>query len=313
MVRGEVDLKKNVLGLVVSVAACAAALACSQQAPQTLTSPSATIGGTATATASDGSTLKVSPPAIISPIDGITVDNVRPTLVWGNSNGKYEAVGLAYDIMVTNEVTGQVVYERTVGESPNTGQHQLEAGLTQDTVHAWRVRAHVDNLVGPWSIYAEFRSPKPVVATPPPSAPGVPGGSGFRTPDPPAGQRLPNINRLANVQAFANLNPGLLRNSCQPEGGSWAFMDGAIDTLQAIDLRYGYNCKRGNCNDPSLDVFSYHWGAGPDEGSSQVYCTDLISGHCGSNPGLIWNDVTQVTLDSGNVCRVIFTRPGRKR
>lgn len=313
MVGGELELKKSALGLVVSVVVCAAALACSQT-PQTLTSPSATTGGSAAAN-SDGLVLKVTAPPIISPVDGVTVDSKRPTLVWANSTGKYESVGVAYDLMVTNEVTGIVVYERTVGETLNTGTHQLDADLTQDTVHAWRVRAHMGNDLGPWSMYGEFRTPKPVVAAPPAGGGGslVPGGTGFRTPDPPAGQRLPRPNHLANVQAFSNLNPALLRNSCQPEGGSWAFMDGAVDTLQAIDLRYGYNCKRGNCNDPSLDVISYHWGAGPDEGSSQVYCTDLISGHCGGSPGLIWNDVTTITLDSGTECRVIFTRPGRRR
>jgi len=288
---------------------CAAALACSQS-PENLTSPSASTGGSAAAI-SDGATLKASAPPIISPVDGITVDNVRPTLVWANSAGKYETIGMAYDLMVTNEVTGIVVYERTVGETPNTGQHQIEAELTKDTVHAWRVRSRVGNELGPWSIYGEFRTPKPVVVAPPTT--GVPGGTGFRTPDPPAGQRLPRPNHLGNVQAFSSLNPALLRNSCQDDGGNWNFMDGAVDTLQAIDLRYGYNCKRGNCNDPSKDVISYHWGAGPDEGSTNVYCTDLIAGHCGSNPSLIWNDVTGVTLDSGTVCAVMFTRPGRKR
>jgi hypothetical protein len=311
VVGGELELKKSALGLVVSVVVCTAALACSQT-PQNLTSPSATTGASAAAN-SDGSNLKVTAPPIISPVDGVTIDSKRPTLVWANSTGKYESVGVAYDLMVTNEVTGIVVYERTVGETPNTGQHVLDADLTQDTVHAWRVRAHVGNELGPWSIYGEFRTPKPVSAAPPPGSPLVPGGTGFRTPDPPAGQRLPRPNHANNVQAFANLNPGLLRNSCQPEGGSWAFMDGAVDTLQAIDLRYGYNCKRGNCNDPSNDVISYHWGAGPDEGSSNVYCIDLISGHCGANPSITWSDVTGVTLDSGTVCRVMFTRPGRKR
>jgi hypothetical protein len=64
-------------------------------------------------------------------------------------------------------------------------------------------------------------------------------------------------------------------------------------------------------NDPSVDVASYHWGAGPSEGSSNVYIIDFIGGHCGSNPTIIWNDVTQVTLDSNNVGRYMYRRPGR--
>ena len=39
-------------------------------------------------------------------------------------------------------------------------------------------------------------------------------------------------------------------------------MDRTIDALRAKDGRYGYNCKRGNCNDPSVDVASYFYANG---------------------------------------------------
>jgi len=312
VVTGELDLKKSALGLVGSVIVCAAALACSQT-PQNVTSPSAAIGGNNAATATDGSTLKVSAPPIIEPIESREADSKNPTLIWANSTGKYEGTSLEYEIELY-DAAQKLIYTTVAGETPNTGSHRVPVDLSLDASYNWRIRARFATMSGPWSGYAEFRTPKPVVATPPPgSGGGVIAGNGFRTPDPPPGQRLARPNHLANIQAFASLNPSFLRNSCQPEGGNWNFMDGAVDTLQAIDLRYGYNCKRGNCNDPSLDVISYHWGAGPEEGSSEVYCTDLISGHCGGTPGLIWNDVTGVTLDSGTVCRVMFTRPGRKR
>jgi hypothetical protein len=303
-------LKKSVLGLAVSAALCSFAIGCTKSPMNPASPTAATTGGSATAAASDGSTLKVTAPATIDPTNGTVTPTRNPTLVWGNSEGKYEGVGLAYDLEVST-VDGTVVYARTVGETPNIGSHAVDLTLPYATQHWWRVRAHVDNMVGPWSGFAEFNTPKPVVAVAPPTSPTSP--SGFRTPDPPGGQRLPRRNDIGTVLAYDSLHPGQLRNSCQPEGGSWAFLDGVVDSLQAIDLRYGYNCKRGNCNDPSLDVISYHWGPGNDEGSSDVYCTDLISGHCGSAPGIIWNDVTGVTLDSGTVCRVMFTRPGRKR
>ena len=38
---------------------------------------------------------------------------------------------------------------------------------------------------------------------------------------------------------------------------------------------------------------------------------DLIGGHCGSTPSVIWNDVTAVTFDSGTVGRTMYPRPGR--
>lgn len=305
-------MKKSALGLVVSIVVCGAALACSQ-APQNLMSPSATTGGSATA-ASDGSTLKVSAPPIVEPTDSHTADSRNPTLIWANSTGTYGGSSLEYEIELY-DAAQRLVYGTVAGETPNTGSHRVPVELSVDASYNWRIRARFTSMTGPWSGYAEFRTPKPAAVAPPTTGggSGVTPGNGFRTPDPPPGQRLPRPNHQGNVQAFANLNPSFLRNSCQLEGGNWNFMDGAVDTLQAIDLRYGYNCKRGNCNDPSLDVVSYHWGAGPDEGSSDVYCTDLISGHCGPTPGVIWNDVTGITLDSGTVCRVIFTRPGRKR
>lgn len=287
----------------------AAVVAGCSSTPQSPTSPSASVGTTTAATASDGSTLKVSPPAIIAPIDGVTVEGQNPTLVWGNSNGYYGSVGLAYTIEVSSP--SAVVYTRTVGESPNTGSHRVDLALTQGTVYSWRVRAELGSMVGPWSIWADFKPAAPVVVTPPT----ITGGGAtptFRTPDPPGGQRLPRVNQQGLVQRIASQNPEALRHSCQPEGGSWQFMDLVVDALQATDLRWGYNGKRGNTNDPSLDVVDYHYGAGPSEGSTQVYIIDIIGGHCGSNPSVGWNDVTNVTVDSGSVGRYLYRRPGRR-
>ena len=81
------------------------------------------------------------------------------------------------------------------------------------------------------------------------------------------------------VNQVAAANPAALRNSCQESGGTWEFMDAVIDTLRAnYDTRWGYNCKRGNCGDPSLDVITYHYSAGNDEGNSEVYIIDIIGG-----------------------------------
>lgn len=106
--------------------------------PQNPTSPSAAVGATVAATASDGSTLKVTSPAIIAPIDGVTVETQNPTLVWGNSTGHYGFWGLAYTIEVSSP--SAVVYTRTVGESPNTGSHKVELGLTKCCLLVARAR-----------------------------------------------------------------------------------------------------------------------------------------------------------------------------
>lgn len=287
--------------LAVTIAGCSAM-------PQAPTAPSATTGSSFAA-ASDGSTLKVTPPAVVSPVDGVNADSRNPTLVWANANGNYGSVGLAYEIEVVLP-DGSNVYSQVVGESPHTGSHKVSKELAQNVVHSWRIRAALGEMRGPWSIWAEFKTPAPAVAAAPVA--GGPNPNAFRTPDPPAGQRLPLINRSGVVQAVANANPAALRNSCQPEGGSWLFMDLVIDALQSVDLRWGYNAKRGNMNDPSLDVASYHWGAGPSEGNSQVYIIDLVGGHCGSNPTTTWGDVTDITYNSGTLGRYIFRRPGRR-
>jgi len=107
------------------------------------------------------------------------------------------------------------------------------------------------------------------------------------------------------VAAVARANPAALRNSCQDHGGSWQFMDLVVDTLRTYDTRWGYTAKRGNGNDPSLDVVTYHHGAGPAHNSTDVYIIDVVGGHCGSNPAPSWNDVTQITLNSGTIGRWI--------
>lgn len=132
---------------------------------------------------------------------------------------------------------------------------------------------------------------KVVRPNPPPPDPNPPPPSnGPRTPDPAPGQRLPLPSYgLSVVQSVANQYPGDLRNSCQNKGGSWQFLDRVVDELRKRDTRWGYNCKRGNCGDPSHDVVAYHGGRGPTTiGNSDVYVVDMIVGHCGPTPSAGW-------------------------
>ena len=55
-------------------------------------------------------------------------------------------------------------------------------------------------------------------------------------------------------------------------------MDLAVAALRARDTRWGYNCKRGNCNDLSIDVVTYFYGAGDGRYSPDVYLIDIIRG-----------------------------------
>jgi hypothetical protein len=82
-------------------------------------------------------------------------------------------------------------------------------------------------------------------------------------------------------------------------------MDQVVDTLRTYDTRWGYNGKRGNANDPSKDVVTYHYGSGADANSTDVYIIDIIGGHCGSTPSPVWSDVTDITVQSGTIGRWI--------
>lgn len=113
-----------------------------------------------------------------------------------------------------------------------------------------------------------------------------------RAPDPEPGTQLPAPNMAHVVADVAMRYPHALRNSCQEHGGSWEFLDLVVDELRQHDTRWGYNWKRGQAGDPSLDVVNYHWGAGEDEGSSDVYTFDVIMGHCGDSPAPTWIDLT---------------------
>ena len=159
-----------------AVVATVALSACSG-APQSPTSPSAAIGGEATA-AADGSTLKVSAPSLLSPINGARVDTIRPLLSWTASTGNYVGAAPTYDVEVS--AGGAVVYTANVAGI----EHQPTADTAVDTAYTWRVRARQDGATGPWSAAGNFQS----------ALPGSGVLTGFRTPDPAPGTRLPLPN-----------------------------------------------------------------------------------------------------------------------
>lgn len=295
----------------IALAAVAISASCSQQAAQAPTAPSATAESVSAATGVDGSTLKVNPPALVTPVEGERVNDRRPTLIWANAIRRYGATGVAYDIQVSSPT--DVVYDMTVGETPDFGQHLIPFDLEYDTTYSWRVRAREGNDFGPWSSWAEFKSPlRPV-----PTVPTIPGAVATcvadQSPMGPGETRRPRPNHSSIVRGVANAFPGLLVNSCQEHGGTWEFMDRTVDALRAFDGRWGYNAKRGNMNDPSVDVASYYYGPPIDNinGDPRVYIFDLIGGHCGPNPVIIWNDVTDITFQSGTLGRTMYPRPGR--
>lgn len=97
------------------------------------------------------------------------------------------------------------------------------------------------------------------------------------------GVRVPN--RLSVMQKTANDNPDAWKGKLNPDEAACRadsrYLDLAVDNLRREDKRWGFNCKRGNCNDPSHDVVAYYFGTGdPYIGAPQVMLVDMITSSC---------------------------------
>ena len=152
-----------------------------------------------------------------------------------------------------------------------------------------------------WSDAASFRTSADGGGGTVPTGPAGPFGPGGNPP-----------NRLSLLQEVARLHPDALRNSCQDHGGSWRFMELAVERLRQESGRWGYNCKRGNCPDVSHDAIAYYRGSGQTidaaQNSTNVAIIDIIAGHCGPNPQPSWLDVTQATADANSIGRWRYPR-----
>lgn len=228
------------------------------------------------------------------PANGETVASVRPTLTATNG----AVIGSAAAVVYRFEVDEGTSFGNPAAlvEVPRSGGDTTSATVTtnleSDREYFWRVNASNATTASAWSAPQRFRTP--------PDA----------SPPPPSGAQLPLPNEEALIVQLAATNPGALADSCVEEGGSWEFMDLAVTALRTKDMRWGYNCKRGDCNDPSIDVVDYFWGSGEAQGNTDVYLVDIISAVCpGGEQSPAWIDQTQTTLDEGTVGRWIYPRP----
>ncbi|HVG86445.1 MAG TPA: hypothetical protein VM820_18100 [Vicinamibacterales bacterium] len=128
---------------------------------------------------------------------------------------------------------------------------------------------------------------------------------GPRTPNPPAGERLPLPNRFNVVNAVAARFPNEFRHSCPTEhrGDTNRFLFELVRELRREDNRWGLNWKRGNRGDMSQDIITYNYGSESDEDTTQVYIVDTMFGHCGPSPSPGWIDQTAATRNAGAIGR----------
>jgi hypothetical protein len=123
----------------------------------------------------------------------------------------------------------------------------------------------------------------------------VPGEN--RTPNPPAGQRLPLPNVFGIVQQFSNAS-----DSC-PTGRQYVlnpWLNRVVDRIRQGETRFGYNAKPtrtaaqngGVPVQAAGDELAFNYGSLNDEGTTEVELVDILVGHCGSAPAIGWRVFT---------------------
>ncbi|MCC7125393.1 MAG: hypothetical protein IT178_11130, partial [Acidobacteria bacterium] len=244
------------------------------------------------------------PPTPLEPIGNIT----SLTPVFKVRNGRIVGTtGVEYRIEVATAPDPGSVIAVLSGPADPSGVTSIPANATvpYGTTFYWRAFATDGSTTTGYSNAVSFRTP----ANPGGGGGGGGGGTtpppvGTRTPNPAPGQRLslPGYG-LGIVEEIAGQYPSALRNSCQEHGGTWEFMDRLVDRLRTRDTRWGYNGKRGNANDPSMDIVDYNYGSQADQGTTEVYIIDVLAGHCGSNPVPAWIDQTEATRAGGTIGR----------
>lgn len=279
-----------VLGAVATVA-CTGSM-------NTPVSPSAVAGGSSALNA-DGSNLKSNAPLGVFPLFEATNVSVTPTLTARGSTGRYQAgVSLAHRFQVADSDSFGNILASGMGVTDASGvtRWTVEPALAAGVRVVWRVRAELNDAVGPWSGVMAFTTAGSTASTIPTQ---TTTSGGPRTADPPAGQRLPlpAAQAQAVVARFNNT-----ANSC-PRGLQYVtnpWLDSVIDALRLLDTRWGYNGKptrtaSQNGGVPVTaagDEIAYHWGPGPDQGSPDVYLIDILISHCGGNPTTGWREFT---------------------
>ena len=232
----------------------------------------------------------IDPPTAVSPVGGTTTPSLRPTLIVSNGavGGQAGTVTYRFEVSESPSFSPPTTSTTAVRSGGATTAATLATNLTAGRTYYWRVNARNGTVTSSYSATQTFRTPS--VSSPSPGPSPTPPPPGGRTPDPPPGQLLPVPNMAGIVNAVAAEFPGALANSCQHAGGTWEFLDRVVDRLRQFDTRWGYNCKRGDCNDPSQDIAAYHTGAGPTvEGVGDTRTVDVIVGHCGPDPGPQWD------------------------
>lgn len=275
-------------------ALCAVTLVACEGGTPAPTSPSAVIGSGGAASNPDGTVVKATTPAGLSPIHDSTNVSLTPILVAQASAPRFGGSAFAHRFQVSLTETFDEITVTGLGSFDSQGimRFTVPTALATGKKYFWRVRAEVEDLGGPWSPVRAFTTTGTAAPTPRPDQPGE-----VRTPNPPAGQRLPLPDMRGELAKFSNTS-----DSC-PLGVQYVnnpWLDRVIDHFRTFDTRWGYNAKptrspSQNGGRPVVaagDEGAYNYGSLADEGTTEVHLVDMLISHCGGSPSLGWRVFT---------------------
>jgi hypothetical protein len=266
------------------VALVGATMTACSGSPQTMLSPTGS-DPVNLALNPDGSSLKASAPSGLSPGGGDTLDTVRPTLTFTAATARFQGAALDHELQIVN-ANDQVVYSSGSVSSP----HGVPTDLSYGDNFWWRVRARVGDQFGPWSAYAQFRTPDPPSLAPVPS-----GGGGVLPFAPPAecGPFGPG-DRFACASAVAALSIEWQRCRAGSGLGCHRFTRQVGNALAAFDPAWtlimaqpgGHACNCGGCGPSDGTMFREDTVV---HNGNRVF--DMILGAGGPSPSLAWSSV----------------------
>ncbi|MEO7158754.1 MAG: hypothetical protein ABI039_14405 [Vicinamibacterales bacterium] len=262
-------------------------------------SPSAVVGGAAALNA-DGSNLKASAPLAISPLFESTNISTTPTLAARAGASRYESgAPMAQRFQVSDADSFANILASGIGVTDASGvtRYTIDPALAASKRVVWRVRAELNDAVGPWSNVMAFTTAGATTAPVTTGGGGNSTSTGPRPADPPPGVRLPLPDMQGVLARFSNAS-----DSC-PRGLKYVnnpWQDRVIDAFRQIDSRWGYNGKptRSAADNNGVPVVAagdeaaYHYSGGPDQGSPDVHLVDMLGGHCGGAPSITWRVFT---------------------
>lgn len=151
-------------------------------------------------------------PTLASPVDGLVLTTLKPTLVARDAARSGPAGAITYAFQVSESQSfSAIVLNGVVSEQATQTSYTSTQDLSYSKTYFWRVRASDPTTVGPWSVTQWFRTPD---AAPTPTPTPTPSPT-----DPAAGDQI-------------NMNGAAILNSPQ-DLASWPI----TSSLQVVDIR----------------------------------------------------------------------------